>query len=197
MMTTVVVCNTDINELLYLIDCKLGELATDFLYAKLYAIDSCNEIKSTMNLLINYKKILLDIIKNRHSADNMIYSINYPTICGICEKYIEFVIEKIKDLLKHCINCKGVKLTTLEIVTINPQWYNTQEYLDCLQIQLEEEGWIEPLIDLCQNLNIEISFEKLCKDIAVELSLQKVDCMNLSEIQITNAFQIISGKFNN
>ena len=196
-MKTVVVCNTDINELIYLIDCKLGELSTELLYEKLYAINGCDEIYMTFTQLNNYKKMLLDIIKNRRSNDILINSINLPTICNICEKYIEKVIEKIKDLLRNCINCRGVQYKTLDVVSINPSWYNTQEYIDCLQIQLIEEGWIDPLIDLCQNLNIQISLEKLCKSIAVELSIHKVDCMNLSEIQITNAFQIISGKFTN
>ena len=198
-MKTVIVCNTNINELIYLIDCKLGELGTSLMYEKKYGISDCQNIKLLFSELSAYKELLLDILNNRNSGADIIDIINLPMICNMCEYSIEKMIERIKDILMNCVNCKDIEYKLLEVLesSFANEWYTTPEYIECLQSELEDNGWIEPLIDLCQNMNISISAEKLCKAIAIEISATKESCMELSEISVQSAFNnMLISKFN-
>ena len=199
-MKTVTVCNINIEELIYHINCKLGELGTDLMYQKKYAIKSCDDIKLIFSELVNYRDLFLDILKNRNSSEEEIIDIiNLPMICNMCDITIEKMIERTKDLLHDCLNCKGtiLKLIDIEDSSFINEWYISPEYIECLQFELEENGWIDPLVDLCQNLNITISAEKLCKDIAIQLATIKVECMTISEINVQSAFNnMLISKYN-
>lgn len=189
-MKTVVVCNTDINQLLYQMECKLGDLGMDIVYEKKYGISNCKEIKMTFLEIYNYKKLLIDIIKYRKYStdDDIIDSINMPLVCGICKTYIERIIERIKTLIGFCVNCFNQDYTNLIISESGTadDWYASSEYLECLEIELIENGWIDPLVDLCQNLNIEISVEKLCKAVSIQLALNKISCNMITSTAIHN-----------
>ena len=74
----------------------------------------------------------------------------------------------------HCKDCKPKKYME-PIITPNPDytcWYESQDYLDCLTIQLEEEGYIDSIIDLCANLDpqINVSVENICGLIINEIT---------------------------
>lgn len=198
-MKTVIVCNTNINELIYLIDCKLGEIGTSLIYEKKYAISDCEDIKLLFSELSAYRELLIDILNNRNSGADIIDIIDLPMLCNICEYSLEKIIERIKDILMNCVNCKGViyEIIKIEESSFADTWYNSSEYIDCLQSELEDNGWIDPLVDLCQNMNISISVEQLCKNIAIEIATTKQSCMELSDISVQSAFNnMLISKFN-
>jgi len=114
--------------------------------------------------------------------------------CSDCSECLHCNIQaNIGKIIKYCKDCKPKKYMT-PIVTPNDdytEWYESQEYLDCLQIELEENGWIEPMIDLCKNLHIDITAEQACKLVAAELAVQQVDCTMLTNIIVTHACNVV------
>ena len=100
--------------------------------------------------------------------------------------------------VKYCKDCKPKKYMEPK-VTPNPdytEWYNSDEYIECLQIQLEESGYIEPMIDLCTNLNINITQEDACKMIVSHIAAQQVDCFMLTDLHIQQACSTIITELN-
>ena len=92
-------------------------------------------------------------------------------------------------LTKFCKDCRPKKYqeALIELNGDYEAWYNSQDYLDCLRWELENNGYIEPMIDLCRNLNIEISTEAFCKALILNISAQKLDCFVLTDIQVQQA----------
>lgn len=76
-------------------------------------------------------------------------------------------------ITKFCKDCKPKKYNE-PIITKNEDyacWYSSEEYLDCLNAQLEEQGYIESYINLCKDLNPEITVtaQQLCELIVSEI----------------------------
>lgn len=97
----------------------------------------------------------------------------------------------IGKLTRHCVDCRPKKYQE-PIVVPNPDytcWYDSQEYIDCLTIQLEEQGYIETIIDLCESLNPQITVtpETICGLIIHEITANGLD--------IDQAYQLVIKKF--
>lgn len=156
--------------------CKLGNNATAQYYENVYGV-KCTDDKS------KYLDLFLWAYTNPCLEDTE--DCDGGTLCNLRN-----IIGK---LTRHCVDCKPKKYQE-PVVIPNPdytEWYGSEEYVECLTIQLEEDGWIDPMIDLCQNLNIEVSADTLCKAIAIQLSAQQIDCNMASDIQIQQACQMV------
>lgn len=92
----------------------------------------------------------------------------------------------IGKLTKHCQDCRPFpyKHVIVEKNDDYTEWYNSQEYLDCLAIQLETQGWIEPMISICGAINVEINQEQLCKAIIESLIIANEDCTLTSSVSM-------------
>lgn len=156
--------------------CKLGQNAMAEYYTSVYGI-KCTDDKS------KYLDLFLWAYTNPCLEDTE--DCDGGSLCNLRN-----IIGK---LTRHCVDCKPKKYQTA-VTVLNPdytEWYGSQEYLDCLTIQLEEDGWIEPMIDLCANLNIAVTSEYLCKAIAITLTQQQIDCTMATDIQIQTACQMV------
>lgn len=81
----------------------------------------------------------------------------------------------IGKLTRHCMDCKPKKYQEA-IVVPNPdytEWYACPTYLECLAIELEEQGWVEPIIDLCESLEINLTLIEVCHLLSIEINLQE------------------------
>jgi hypothetical protein len=82
------------------------------------------------------------------------------------------------------------------IIIPNPDytsWYTSQSYIDCLNQELINSGFISvisPLVDLCASLNIEINQFQLCSNIAIQLSQSAVPCSVIPTINLQTACSI-------
>lgn len=92
----------------------------------------------------------------------------------------------IAKLTKHCKNCrpKEYKPVIVEYNEDYTEWYNSQEYLDCLAIQLQTTGCIQPMIAILANVNIEISGDELCQAVISTLAMAQEDCMAVSTVTL-------------
>lgn len=92
----------------------------------------------------------------------------------------------IGKITKHCKDCKPYpyKHVILQKNDDYTDWYNSPEYLECLAIQLETQGWIQPMVAICGAINIEISQEQLCKAVINSLVIAQEDCNVVSSISM-------------
>ena len=99
----------------------------------------------------------------------------------------------IGKITKYCKDCKPKKYMEPIVIPNSDytDWYNSEEYIDCLNIQLEENGWIEPMIDLCRNLNINISQAEFCKLLVSSISARELDCFMITDIQVADVCSTI------
>lgn len=141
-----------------------------------------------------------------NNAANIINKLKYGIICKDDTDYnlLELLIFAAKSgcvedlcnientigkILKYCKDCKPKRYKE-PIITYNTDytcWYSSQEYLDCLEQQLIDQGWIEPAINICNDLNIHIDINSLCSGLGLELSMMKIDCLNITNIDIEKA----------
>lgn len=154
-----------INKVIQVTECALGNYTLNIYNAKRYGI-FCND-----DIDLEFLSLLLFAAKSTCVEDK----------CNI-----ENTIAK---LTKKCKDCRPVRYKTPNIVfnTDYTDWYNSQEYLDCLQEQLIDQGWIEPMIDICTSLNVEVDIDPLCTGVSIQLSLERVDCLNITSIDIEKA----------
>ncbi|HMT01764.1 MAG TPA: hypothetical protein PKD00_00400 [Burkholderiales bacterium] len=96
-------------------------------------------------------------------------------------------------LTKYCKDCrpKFYQENRIEKNEDYTEWYESQEYLDCLNVELEQNGYIEPMIDLCKNLNITITTEAFCKAIVTAIAASKIDCFMTTSIDVINACNLV------
>ena len=127
-MEIVHVCNTDISKLMIEMQCKLAELSYSQ-YVESYYNIKCFD-KSVYHHLRTYLLLLDNLNKN---------------INCVLTTDIELSIEKIKDMIKNCPNCNK-SIEDVSVIDLDNDWYNSQDYIDCLEWQLEHNGYIEPLI---------------------------------------------------
>jgi hypothetical protein len=142
--------------------CKLGKYVMDKTYESLYGI----KCKTKVGEYSEYLSLFLWAYKNS-CIDNDTRDCSGTPLCNL-----ENILGK---LTQHCRDCKPKKYKK-PITEINGDyscWYSSDEYIDCLNWQLINEGYIEPAIDLCANLNIEISMEDLCKEIVTYITLNQ------------------------
>lgn len=141
-----------------------------------------------------------------NNAANIINKLKYGIICKDDTDYnlLELLIFAAKSgcvedlcnientigkILKYCKDCKPKRYKE-PIITYNTDytcWYSSQEYLDCLEQQLITQGWIEPAINICNDLNIQIDINSLCTGLSLELSMMKIDCLSITNIDIEKA----------
>ena len=191
-MKHVVVCNTNINQLIQQISCKLGTIGFNQMISEKYGVsNNCDVDTYDYNELSAYLTILENLSTEEVSVEDKelgIYiDIGLVDKCSTDTNY-ELIIERIKDLLSSCIECRNYYDNSINITT-NDTWYETQEYIDCLIHELEENGYIEyinPIVDLCTNLNINIDVNQLCNELVTKLSINKINCSLLTNINPTN-----------
>ena len=90
---------------------------------------------------------------------------------------------------KHCKNCKPKRYKTPKII-FNPDysvWYNSDEYRDCLNLELLQNGYIEEIHNFCDNISIAITKEELCNDILIALMQENVECGALANVAVLNS----------
>jgi hypothetical protein len=161
------------DKMLSVSQCKLGKVAMDIYYESTYGIKCKHDISKYLHLFLwAYQNSCID---------NTTRDCSGTPLCNL-----ENILGK---LTKHCKDCKPkrYKKPKIELNTDYTDWYNSDEYIDCLNWELINNGYIEPAIDLCKNLNIEISVEKLCKTIVTYLSVNKIQCELITNVIITNA----------
>lgn len=176
---------------IYLVgQCKIGNQALSLYNEKVYGIKCQDKDKWLELMLWAYDKYkCTNIVDCKNCSNN--------TDCNFCN-----LQANIGKLTKHCIDCKPVNYKQ-PIITPSEDyscWYNSQEYLDCLTIQLENEGYIEPMISLCENLNpaISITVPEICDMIMIELTAQCVDCFEVdSNLLSTTYNNVINNIINN
>ena len=139
--------------------CKLANQTLSTYYNNVYGIRCGKE-----DILSKWLHLFLWAYENTCLVDN-----DDCTGGNLCN--LKNIIGKIT---KHCKDCRPKKYKEA-VITINPDytcWYQSQEYIDCLTIQLEEEGYIETIINLCANLNPEITItpETICGLIIHEIT---------------------------
>ena len=113
----------------------------------------------------------------------------YKNIICVLTSVIDLSIEKIKDMIKNCPNCNK-SIEDVSVIDLDNDWYNSQDYIDCLEWQLEHNGYIEPLIDICNSLNININHNRLCNHIALTLSQSHISCNIIPTINIESVCNI-------
>lgn len=119
---------------------------------------------------------------NPNQKDLMVLQLLLFSLEGNCKINLDIIYSKIAEIIGYC---KPVNKRCLYITIDNDDyadWYNSQEYLDCLQVELEENGWINPMIDICKTLNISINDKALCGLITGVLSSSKIDCNVIASI---------------
>ena len=87
------------------------------------------------------------------------------------------------------MNCNK-SIEDVSVIDLDNDWYNSQDYIDCLEWQLEHNGYIEPLIDICNSLNININHNRLCNHIALTLSQSHISCNIIPTINIESVCNI-------
>lgn len=92
----------------------------------------------------------------------------------------------IAKLIKHCANCRPIeyKHVILEENTDYTEWYNSQEYLDCLAVQLETTGCMQPMRQILASVNITITEDELCQAVLSSISITKEDCTAMSTVTL-------------
>lgn len=196
LMKHVAVCSPDISKLIYQISCKLGAIGFSKMLEQKYGIASnCedNEYTELKLYLEVFKKLQkVEITDNNVELNNIIKDLQLINNCDIKEKCLTNIIERVKDILQNCSDCNNytpaITYTTLD------SWYETQEYIECLQNEFEENGYLDyvnPIINLCTGLNINIDANKLCQDLIVVLNANKIACDLVSTINVTNICNLI------
>jgi hypothetical protein len=171
-MEIVHVCNTDISKLMIEMQCKLAELS----YSQY--VESYYNIKCFDKSVYHHLRTYLLLLDNLNKNINCVLSTD-----------IELSIEKIKDMIKNCPNCNK-SIDDVSVIDLDNDWYNSQDYIDCLEWQLEHNGYIEPLIDICNSLNININHNRLCNHIALTLSQSHISCNIIPTINIESVCNI-------
>lgn len=204
-MKHVVVCNTNINQLIQQISCKLGTIGFNQMISEKYGVsNNCDVDTYDYNELSAYLTILenlnIEEISIEYKELGIYIDIGLVDKCSTNTDY-ELIIERVKDLLSNCIECKNYYDNSVIIAT-NNEWYETQEYIECLIQELEENGYIEyinPIVDLCTNLNIHININQLYNELVTHLAINKINCNLLTNIDTTNVCNTIysSGLTNN
>jgi hypothetical protein len=98
-------------------------------------------------------KLYLEVFKKLHKVEitdenielsNIIKDLQIINNCEIKEASLTTIIERVKDILQSCSDCNNyspsVSYTTLD------SWYETQQYIECLQNEFENNGYIDYLI---------------------------------------------------
>lgn len=191
-MKHVVVCNTNINQLIQQISCKLGTIGFNQMISEKYGVsNNCDVDTYDYNELSAYLTILENLNIEEISIEDKelgIYiDIGLVDKCSTNTDY-ELIIERVKDLLSNCIECKNYYDNSVIIAT-NNEWYETQEYIECLIQELEENGYIEfihPIVDLCASLNIDLTVNQLCSTLVTQLVANKINCNLIANINTTN-----------
>ena len=195
-MKHVAVCSPDIDKLVYQISCKLGSIGFSKMVEQKYGIlsecsqEEYQELKLYLELFKKLSKI--EITDNNIDLSFIVKNLQLVNNCEIKENSITNIIERVKDLLQNCSDCNNY--TPSILYNINDDWYSTQEYIECLQNEFENNGYIEyinPIVDLCTNLNIDINVSKLCQELIVKLNANKISCELISNINATNICNII------
>ena len=145
-------------------NCKLAEIGFDKYFSNIYGTKYCDD--NNFNLL-----------------HTLLWAIALP--CSDKEKLSALIAK----LIKHCKNCSPVryKEPITEYNTDYTSWYQSQSYIDCLNQELINSGFISaisPLVDLCATLNIEINHFQLCGNIAIQLSQSAIDCSLVPSINL-------------
>ena len=196
LMKHVAVCSPDISKLIYQISCKLGAIGFSKMIEQKYGIspncedDEYTELKLYLEVFKKLQKV--EITDNNVELDNIIKDLQLINNCDIKEKCLTNIIERVKDILQNCSDCNNyspsVSYTTLD------SWYETQQYIECLQNEFENNGYIDylnPIVDLCNNLHIDIDANKLCQELIVTLNANKIACSLVSNINATNICNLI------
>ncbi|HMT03385.1 MAG TPA: hypothetical protein PKD00_08795 [Burkholderiales bacterium] len=154
------------DKMLSVSQCKLGEVAMDQYYSATYGLTCKNNIDKYLSLFL-------------WAYQNSCVSNTGKDCSGTPLCNLENILGK---LTKHCKDCKfkKYKKAIIEVNTDYACWYDSDEYMDCLNWELINNGYIEPAIDLCQNLEIEISIERLCKEIVTYISMNQIQLNTLN-----------------
>lgn len=146
--------------------CKLGKLGIDKVNSVKYGI-SCNDLDiDTLQMLL--------WASNLHCANTKLLD------------------RLTASILKYCKECKPKRYKEVK-TTLNPDyslWYTSPTYVACALAQLQQNGYTTYILNLCSNLNVIISQEKLCKDIIVLLAQSKVDCSVLARIDVEKVCKV-------
>ena len=151
-------------------NCKLAEVGFDKYFSNIYGTKYCGD--NNFNLL-----------------HTLLWAFNLP--CSDKEKLTSIIAK----LLKHCKDCTPERYKE-PIIIPNPDytsWYTSQSYIDCLNQELINSGFISvisPLVDLCASLNIEINQFQLCSNIAIQLSQSAVPCSVIPTINLQTVCSI-------
>ena len=150
-----------------LLEC-LNKGATDYYLSKLYGVSCCENDYELISLLVwAYEK-------------------------SCCSGNKEEILLKLKKLTGQCISCKKC-ISTLEIYS-NDEWYNTQGYIDCLNYEFEQNGFIEEIVNIerfCNNLNIKINYKSLCNKLVVKVKSSRIKCDLVSKIDSNKVCKIV------
>jgi transcription elongation factor Elf1 len=161
--------------------CKLAKDTFATFYENVYGIRCSHNIQKWLHLFLwAYEQPCFDeTIDCKHCQDVECLHCNLQATIG--------------KMIKHCKDCKPKKYME-PIVTFADDytdWYNSEEYLECLRIELEENGYIEPMVDLCKNLNIEISVRDACNILATTLAAEQVNCFMITDLEVAAACSTI------
>lgn len=196
LMKHVAVCSPDIEKLIYQISCKLGSIGFSKMIEQKYGISpNCEDSEYTeLKLYLEvFKKLQkVEITDEDIELGNIIKDLQIINNCDIKEASLTNIIERVKDLLQNCSDCNSY-IPSISYTTLD-SWYETQEYIECLQNEFEENGYLDyvnPIVNLCTGLNIEIDANKLCQDLIVTLNANKIACDLVSTINVTNICNII------
>jgi len=164
------------------VDCALGDLSTMDYGRRAYGvIKKETDISNNFDILLLYQEAL-----NSNCLSD-------EAKCAI--------IEGIRVISKHCKSCKKELTGRLRInVSDNySNWIETEEYISCLVAEYEEWGYIaciEPTVDLCANLDIEINVQKVCQDIIAKVTANKISCAILADINATKVCNMVRPTIN-
>ena len=196
LMKHVAVCSPDISKLIYQISCKLGAIGFSKMIEQKYGISpNCEdgeytELKLYLEVFKKLQKV--EVTDENIELSNIIKDLQIINNCEIKEASLTTIIERVKDILQSCSDCNNyspsVSYTTLD------SWYETQQYIECLQNEFENNGYIDylnPIVDLCNNLHIDIDANKLCQELIVTLNANKIACSLVSNINATNICNLI------
>ena len=156
--------------------CKLGNQTLNLYYENTYGILCNKDYNEWLPLFLwAYESGCLDKPEDCNHCQNDCIHCNLQTNIG--------------KTIKYCKDCKPKKYKKPIIVKNDDytEWYNSPEYISCLQIELEENGYIEPMVDLCKNLNIDITSADACTVLATNLAAQQIDCFVLTDIHVAEA----------